>query len=157
MNSVKPLSSVSDQASKMEFANPLLHRSSQPSSMTASLQQPVLAFSKRKPSTLCLRIKFPSSPTLHDRCSSPRARTAPMFGQKFCPQGDNPPQGWGLTLFLTIQVVETGRGENTVWWAGISNQVRWCDRQNGVAGVNHGQILLFVGKLQLTSVMPNRC
>lgn len=66
---------------------------------------------------------------------------------EFYPQGGNPPQGWGLTFFLTIQAGETGRGENTGWWAGISNQFWWCDRQKGVAGMICGQILPFGGEL----------
>jgi len=68
---------------------------------------------------------------------------------EFYPQGGNPPQGWGLTFFLTIQAGETGRGENTAWWAGISNQFWWCDRQRGVAGMICGQILPFGGKLDV--------
>jgi CubicO group peptidase (beta-lactamase class C family) len=64
---------------------------------------------------------------------------------EFYPQGGNPPQGWGLSFFLTIQAGETGRGRNTGWWAGISNQFWWCDREKGVAGMICGQILPFGG------------
>jgi len=39
------------------------------------------------------------------------------------PQGGNPPQGWGLTWFITQAPGETGRGANTAWWAGIVNLV----------------------------------
>ncbi|TID13495.1 Transcription initiation factor TFIID subunit 6 [Venturia nashicola] len=73
----------------------------------------------------------PANPTL--------ANPAP----EFYPQGGNPPQGWGLSFFLTIQKGETGRGGNTAWWAGISNQFWWCDRERGVAGMMCGQILPF--------------
>jgi len=62
---------------------------------------------------------------------------------EFYPQGGNPPQGWGLSFFLTIQAGETGRGPNTGWWAGISNQFWWCDREKGVAGMICGQVLPF--------------
>jgi CubicO group peptidase (beta-lactamase class C family) len=65
---------------------------------------------------------------------------------EFYPQGGNPPQGWGLTFFLTIAPGETGRGANTGWWAGISNQFWWCDREKGVAGMICGQILPFGGE-----------
>jgi CubicO group peptidase (beta-lactamase class C family) len=66
---------------------------------------------------------------------------------EFYPQPGNPPQGWGLTFFLTIEEGETGRGRNTGWWAGISNQFWWCDREKGVAGMICGQVLPFGGKL----------
>ncbi|KAF2421035.1 beta-lactamase, partial [Tothia fuscella] len=62
---------------------------------------------------------------------------------EFYPQGGDPPQGWGLSFFLTIAPGETGRGANTAWWAGISNQFWWCDREKGVAGMMCGQILPF--------------
>lgn len=65
---------------------------------------------------------------------------------EFYPQEGNPPQGWGLTFFLTIEKGATGRGRNTAWWAGISNQFWWCDREKGVAGIICGQILPFGGE-----------
>lgn len=49
-------------------------------------------------------------------------------------------------MFLTIAPGETGRGQNTGWWAGISNQFWWCDREKGVAGMICGQVLPFGGK-----------
>jgi hypothetical protein len=49
-------------------------------------------------------------------------------------------------MFLTIEPGATGRGRNTGWWAGISNQFWWCDREKGVAGMIAGQILPFGGK-----------
>lgn len=62
------------------------------------------------------------------------------------PQAGNPPQGWGISMFLTIAPVEGGRGANTGWWAGISNQFWWIDREQGVAGVICGQVLPFGGE-----------
>lgn len=49
-------------------------------------------------------------------------------------------------MFLTIEPGVTGRGRNTGWWAGISNQFWWCDRERGVAGMIAGQVLPFGGK-----------
>lgn len=62
---------------------------------------------------------------------------------EFYPQEGNPPQGWGISMFLTIAPGATGRGANTGWWAGISNQFWWCDREKGVAGMICGQVLPF--------------
>ena len=60
------------------------------------------------------------------------------------PQGDhNPPQGWNLAGFLTIEKGPTGRGPNTTWWAGIANCFWWVDREKGVAGVIASQVLPF--------------
>ena len=70
---------------------------------------------------------------------------------EFYPQEGNPPQGWGLSMFLTIAPGATGRGANTGWWAGISNQFWWCDREKGVAGMICGQVLPFGGKDESTS------
>jgi hypothetical protein len=47
---------------------------------------------------------------------------------------------------MTITPGETGRGANCGWWAGISNQYWWCDREKGVAGMICGQVLPFGGK-----------
>ncbi|KAF2402912.1 beta-lactamase/transpeptidase-like protein [Trichodelitschia bisporula] len=62
---------------------------------------------------------------------------------EFYPQEGNPPQGWGLTFMLTLAPGATGRGASTAWWAGISNQFWWCDREKGVAGMIAGQVLPF--------------
>lgn len=59
------------------------------------------------------------------------------------PQEGDPPQGWGLTFMNTIEPGPTGRGRNTVWWAGIVNLFWWCDREKGVAGMIAAQILPF--------------
>jgi CubicO group peptidase (beta-lactamase class C family) len=59
------------------------------------------------------------------------------------PQEGNPPQGWGLSMFLTIEPGATGRGRNTGWWAGLSNTYWWVDRERGVAGVIAGQVVPF--------------
>ncbi|KAF9735455.1 beta-lactamase [Paraphaeosphaeria minitans] len=55
----------------------------------------------------------------------------------------NPPQGWGLSMFLTLAPGDTGRGANTGWWCGLSNIFWWVDREKGVAGILSGQILPF--------------
>lgn len=57
------------------------------------------------------------------------------------PQEGNPPQGWSFAGFLTTVPGATGRGANTVWWAGLANCFWWVDREKGVAGVMAGQIL----------------
>ncbi|KAF2691963.1 beta-lactamase/transpeptidase-like protein [Lentithecium fluviatile CBS 122367] len=59
------------------------------------------------------------------------------------PQEGNPPQGWGLSMFLTLAPGMTGRGKNTGWWAGLANSYWWVDRERGVAGVIGSQVLPF--------------
>ncbi|KAF2641704.1 beta-lactamase/transpeptidase-like protein [Massarina eburnea CBS 473.64] len=59
------------------------------------------------------------------------------------PQEGNPPQGWGLSFFMTIAPGMTGRGANTAWWAGIANVFWWVDREKGVAGIIASQVLPF--------------
>ncbi|KAF2110203.1 phosphatidylinositol-glycan biosynthesis class S protein-domain-containing protein [Lophiotrema nucula] len=59
------------------------------------------------------------------------------------PQSNNPPQGWGLSMFLTIAPGDSGRGANTGWWAGLANSFFWVDREKGVAGVIAGQVVPF--------------
>jgi len=59
------------------------------------------------------------------------------------PQEGNPPQGWGLSFFQTIEPTGTGRGKNTCWWAGIANLFYWVDREKGVAGMIASQVLPF--------------
>lgn len=59
------------------------------------------------------------------------------------PQEGNPPQGWGLSMFITHEPGVTGRGRNTGWWAGIANLFWWCDREKGVAGMIASQIMPF--------------
>jgi len=87
--------------------------------------------------------QIPSMPDFARQGLTPSNLTYANPAPEFYPQGGNPPQGWGLTFFLTIQKGETGRGANTGWWAGISNQFWWCDREKGVAGMICGQLLPF--------------
>lgn len=54
---------------------------------------------------------------------------------EFYPQSGDPPQGWGLSMFLTLSPGDTGRGANTGWWCGLSNLFWWVDREKGVAGI----------------------
>jgi CubicO group peptidase (beta-lactamase class C family) len=60
---------------------------------------------------------------------------------EFFPQPDDQGQGWGLTFMITPSPAATGRGENTVHWAGLPNLWWWCDREKGVAGMICTQIL----------------
>lgn len=55
----------------------------------------------------------------------------------------DPPQGWGLSFFLTMAPGMTGRGANTAWWAGLANLYWWADREKGVAGMIASQVLPF--------------
>ncbi|KAL2354622.1 beta-lactamase/transpeptidase-like protein [Cryomyces antarcticus] len=59
------------------------------------------------------------------------------------PQEGNPPQGWSFGGFLTLKPAATGRGNHTLWWAGLANLYWWCDRERGVAGLIGSQILPF--------------
>ncbi|KAF2752201.1 beta-lactamase [Sporormia fimetaria CBS 119925] len=59
------------------------------------------------------------------------------------PQEGDPPQGWGLSMFLTIAPGATGRAANTGWWAGLANLFWWVDREKGVAGMIASQVLPF--------------
>lgn len=87
--------------------------------------------------------QIPQFPDFARQTLAPSKLTLANPLPEFYPQAGNPPQGWGLSFFLTIQEGETGRGKNTAWWAGISNQFWWCDREKGVAGMLCGQILPF--------------
>jgi CubicO group peptidase (beta-lactamase class C family) len=62
------------------------------------------------------------------------------------PQGDDTPQGWGLTFMLTMKEGQTGRGRNTGHWAGLPNLFWWADREKGVGGIVASQIVPFGGK-----------
>jgi len=55
----------------------------------------------------------------------------------------NPPQGWGLSMFITQAPGVTGRGRNTGWWAGIANLFWWADREKGVCGFIASQVMPF--------------
>lgn len=57
------------------------------------------------------------------------------------PVPERRPQGWGLTFMLTGG--QTGRSENTAWWAGLANSFWWADRDNGVGGIVCTQIFPF--------------
>ena len=63
------------------------------------------------------------------------------------PEGQETPQGWGLTFMLSHLKGGSGdRGQGTAWWAGLANLFWWCDREKGVAGMVASQILPFGGK-----------
>ena len=67
---------------------------------------------------------------------------------QFYPEENNPPQGWGISAMITAMTTDkgaTGRGEKTLWWAGLPNLYWWCDRKNGLAGIIATQILPFAG------------
>jgi hypothetical protein len=51
------------------------------------------------------------------------------------PQGDDTPQGWGLTFMITMKEGQIGRGKNTGHWAGLPNLFWWADREKGVGGI----------------------
>ncbi|KAF4471803.1 beta-lactamase transpeptidase [Fusarium albosuccineum] len=59
------------------------------------------------------------------------------------PQEGSPPQGWGLSFFLTLEPGFTGRGANAATWGGLPNLHYWIDREKGVAGMIASQILPF--------------
>jgi len=59
------------------------------------------------------------------------------------PQAGNPPQGWGLSWFITIEPGPTGRGKDCAWWAGLANLFWWADFEKGVAGMIASQVLPF--------------
>ena len=61
--------------------------------------------------------------------------------EEIYPQPGNPPQGWGLSWFLTIAPGPTGRGANTGFWCGLPNLFYWVDRDRGVAGIIASQVL----------------
>jgi len=62
------------------------------------------------------------------------------------PQPAEQPQGWGISMFLTIHPAATGRGANTGWWAGLPHLFWWCDREKGVGEIIASQIVPFGGK-----------
>lgn len=59
------------------------------------------------------------------------------------PQPENPPQGWGLSFFLTPTPTPYGRGANTAFWCGIANCYYWIDVEKGVAGFVGTQLYPF--------------
>ncbi|KAF2229612.1 beta-lactamase/transpeptidase-like protein [Viridothelium virens] len=71
------------------------------------------------------------------------------------PQEGNPPQGWGLSFFISTDESGkgkgTGRSNGTVHWAGLPNLFWWCDRENGVAGIIASQIVPFANMQVLGS------
>jgi CubicO group peptidase (beta-lactamase class C family) len=68
------------------------------------------------------------------------------------PQPHDQPQGFGLTIFLTIHEGTTGRGKNTGFWGGLPNLFWWVDRERGVGGIVAGQLVPFGGKFGLSSL-----
>jgi CubicO group peptidase (beta-lactamase class C family) len=65
------------------------------------------------------------------------------------PQPLDQAQGWSLAGFHHVHGTATGRAAGTNFWAGISNQFWWVDRQKGVAGFVVSQILPFGGEYNL--------
>ncbi|KAF2198081.1 beta-lactamase [Delitschia confertaspora ATCC 74209] len=63
--------------------------------------------------------------------------------EEMYPQEGRPPQGWGLSMHLTLAPGATGRGENTGWWCGLANLFWWVDKERGVGGVLASQVLPF--------------
>ena len=64
------------------------------------------------------------------------------------PQEGNPPQGWSIAGMLNLHPdTSTGRHENSVWWAGITNCYWWLDHDTGIGGIIVAQVLPFLGTL----------
>ncbi|KAH3679894.1 hypothetical protein WICMUC_000637 [Wickerhamomyces mucosus] len=59
------------------------------------------------------------------------------------PQEGNPPQGWGLSFFINLTDLPTGRSAGSGFWCGISNVYYWFDRNKGIVGMIASQILPF--------------
>ncbi|KAF2476617.1 beta-lactamase/transpeptidase-like protein [Lindgomyces ingoldianus] len=87
--------------------------------------------------------QIPNQPDFARNGPPPADPTLANYAPEMYPQEGNPPQGWGLSMFLTIAPGMTGRAANTGWWAGIANLFWWVDREKGVAGIVAGQVLPF--------------
>ncbi|KAH3682013.1 hypothetical protein WICPIJ_007005 [Wickerhamomyces pijperi] len=59
------------------------------------------------------------------------------------PQEGNPPQGWGLSFFINLTPLPTGRSAGSGFWCGLSNVFYWFDRETGITGMVAAQILPF--------------
>lgn len=59
------------------------------------------------------------------------------------PQPGQPPQGWGLSFFINLTPLPTGRPAGSGFWCGLSNVFYWFDRETGVTGMVASQILPF--------------
>jgi len=87
--------------------------------------------------------QIPEHPNFARGSPAPADPTLANHTSEMYPQEGDPPQGWGLSFFLTIAPGGTGRGANTAWWAGIANLYWWVDRERGVAGMIASQVLPF--------------
>ncbi|PSN70420.1 beta-lactamase/transpeptidase-like protein [Corynespora cassiicola Philippines] len=87
--------------------------------------------------------QIPNQPNFARNAPPPADPHLQNAAPEIYPQEGDPPQGWGLSMFLTIAPGATGRGANTGWWAGLINSFWWVDRERGVAGVIAGQVLPF--------------
>lgn len=66
------------------------------------------------------------------------------------PQDGNPPQGWGLSLFLNLTESPSGRSAGSGFWCGLANLYYWIDITKGVTGMVCTQILPFADMKVLT-------
>lgn len=57
------------------------------------------------------------------------------------PQRGNPPQGWGLSFFLNLVPMPSGRSSFSAYWCGITNLYYFIDREKDVAAFISCQIL----------------
>lgn len=74
---------------------------------------------------------YPTEPTI--------ANALPEIFQ----QPENPPQGWGLSLFLNTVPTPWGRGAYSGFWCGIANLYYWIDPETGIAGFVANQLYPF--------------
>lgn len=58
------------------------------------------------------------------------------------PQPTEQPQGWDISMFLTIHPAATGRGANTGFWVGLSGLYFWIDREKRVGGTSRRRLCL---------------
>ncbi|KAH3679876.1 hypothetical protein WICMUC_000619 [Wickerhamomyces mucosus] len=63
---------------------------------------------------------------------------------ELAPQPGSPPQGWGLSFFMPIEPLGTGRSTLSGSWSGISNCFYFFDKENGVSMVLGSQVLPFI-------------
>ncbi|KAF2275954.1 beta-lactamase/transpeptidase-like protein [Westerdykella ornata] len=87
--------------------------------------------------------QIPEHPNFARNATPPANPLLANHSKEMYPQEGNPPQGGGLSFFLTIAPGATGRAANTAWWAGLANLFWWVDREKGVAGMIASQVLPF--------------
>jgi CubicO group peptidase (beta-lactamase class C family) len=85
--------------------------------------------------------QIPDKPDFSRNAPPPANLLLANHNKEMYPQSGDPPQGWGLSFFLTIAPGATGRGANTGWWCGLANLYWWVDRERGVAGMLASQVL----------------